>query len=801
LLPGLQAGIAAFLPMLPQVETFIGRVSTAMGGLFERGGKALTAPFWQKFFDLLGRFAGPALDSLATILGATAQGFAGLFQAFMPLSQRMLAGLAEMATGFAEWSAGLASSQGFQAFADYAIANGPMLLGLLGDLVMVIINLGIAFAPLGAILLEGLTALVGWLASLDPAVLAGITAAVLGVAAAIALAAGGPITLLVAGVVAIAAALMYAYTRFEGFRTVVDTVFAAVATAAVWLWRTVLEPAFRAWWSYAQTMAGVYLWLWTNGVQPAFQGIAAVASWLWENVLRPTFDAISWWIMNVTVPAVLFLWRNVVQPAFTGIRVAVAIAWAAIQVIFGLAQLGLKALGAVFTWLYRNVVEPAWRLMSGLISSVYENKIRPILTVFGNLIETQVAPAFKRGVSAIEAAWNKVQDVAKIPIRFVVNTVLNNGLLAAYNKIAKMFGVEPNDVQVALPAGFATGGHVSGMGGPTSDSVAARLSAGEYVIPTHIVRRFGVGFFDWLIGKAVPSSRKAVRPGDGSEGLAFAKGGFFGGLEDKWDKLKDPIGWVRGQVSGLVDKIPGAGSVRDMVVGVARSTVDSVLKFVKNKITNVFTGQYHGPVSDDVAGVQSWIQRQHGKPYVWAGVGPDGYDCSGMVGAVYNLMHGQTPHRRVFSTHNQADFFPKPGPGVFTAGWAHAGERGGGRVGHTAGNLAGLAFESRGSDGVVVGDRATGVGSFARLGHYDSGGWLLPGLTVAHNGTGVPERILTGPQWDAVQARLTRGEQGGGPLIGSLTLAPSSDSARDQVGEVDFALRRIRRGGVHAGNK
>ena len=33
------------------------------------------------------------------------------------------------------------------------------------------------------------------------------------------------------------------------------------------------------------------------------------------------------------------------------------------------------------------------------------------------------------------------RDVAKIPIRFVIDTVLNHGLLAGYNKIAKMFNV------------------------------------------------------------------------------------------------------------------------------------------------------------------------------------------------------------------------------------------------------------------------------------------------------------------------------------------------------------------------
>jgi hypothetical protein len=43
------------------------------------------------------------------------------------------------------------------------------------------------------------------------------------------------------------------------------------------------------------------------------------------------------------------------------------------------------------------------------------------------------------------------------------------------------------------------GGPVSGPGTATSDSIPARLSDGEYIIPTHVVTALGQDFFDQIL--------------------------------------------------------------------------------------------------------------------------------------------------------------------------------------------------------------------------------------------------------------------------------------------------------------
>src|SRR5690606_19523604 len=43
---------------------------------------------------------------------------------------------------------------------------------------------------------------------------------------------------------------------------------------------------------------------------------------------------------------------------------------------------------------------------------------------------------FESGVRGISTAWNGLMDAAKVPVKFVVETVWNNGLLKAWNAAA-----------------------------------------------------------------------------------------------------------------------------------------------------------------------------------------------------------------------------------------------------------------------------------------------------------------------------------------------------------------------------
>jgi hypothetical protein len=96
-------------------------------------------------------------------------------------------------------------------------------------------------------------------------------------------------------------------------------------------------------------------------------------------------------------------------------------------------------------------------------------------------------------------------------------------------------------------------------------------------------------------------------------------------------------------------------------------------------------GQYNATVARGL----TWTKRQDDKPYIWGGVGPEGYDCSGLMSALTNVLRGESnPHQRLGVAASQ------PWPG-FVRGLSSLFGVGGSST-HTAGTLAGVNIESTG---------------------------------------------------------------------------------------------------------
>lgn len=102
-----------------------------------------------KGFQKFSAYVSENMPKIRSIFSDAINGVITMFAAFGDSSSNMMTNLAEMMEGFLSWSQALGESQGFKNFIDYITTNGPVLISAIGNIVDLIIELGIAAAPMG----------------------------------------------------------------------------------------------------------------------------------------------------------------------------------------------------------------------------------------------------------------------------------------------------------------------------------------------------------------------------------------------------------------------------------------------------------------------------------------------------------------------------------------------------------------------------------------------------------------------------------------------------------------------------
>jgi phage-related protein len=596
------------------------------------------------------------------------------------------------------------------------------------------------------------------------------------------------------------------------WHTIFGPVFGAL-TKIVQIWWLAVEIVFKALSNIIGGAVRGAINLLRSIWNAAFAYISAIIRAWWGNV-QSVFHAVSGFISGFVRGALTVL-RNLWNDAFNYISGKIQVWWGRVKAAFDLfrtyvigpVQAALTNMRNFFSRLFGAVaatvsqwwtlhvrpvlsaVSTAWGGLASAFSNIYNGRIRPVFSAFVGFIRNNVVGGFTAGVNAIKTAWAKVQEYARKPVEFVVNHVINpfiNGMNAAAavvgvkDRVSTIKFADGGLVPNSVP-GYASGGRITGAPSSTDNRLAparipgvgsVKLAGGEFVVNASDTAK-ALPLLKWInAGMKTGGARGAAArigrpmadmPGDGSEGWAFASGGLIGWAKDVWGAIADPIGTLKKPFESLLGQIPGAGMIKDFLVGSAKKLLNGAVGWLKSFAGSIGGGgSWNGVIAPGQVGVvQKFIKAQAGKPYGWANAGPRSYDCSGIVSAAFNMLHGKNPYSHTFGTASL------PGPwfneskkvGPLVGAWSHPGQRpASAGTGHMMGSIGGMTFESTGSKGVHIGGTTRRLTDFRHMGVARSSGGLIPGLpvklfdsgglwpsgTLGANMSGHPEHVLTG---------------------------------------------------------
>ncbi|QCX81280.1 Murein DD-endopeptidase MepM [Streptomyces sp. YIM 121038] len=623
---------------LPGLTPFVKAAADAIGELQERASKGFKSQGWKEFKSDLAGAVKPAIIGMGVAFANLFKGIGGIVQAFLPHMDSISAHMQRITGRFAAWGTGLKGSPAFERFLSYSAEQGPVVARAIGDISSAFYQVARALEPLSGPILRVLGVLARGIASVaetTPWLIQGLyglfiatrlwTLALVFQAAVLN---AHPLALLVIGIAALVAAIIYAYKHFGWFRAGVQAAWNGIKDAVSGAWNVVLKPAFDGISAGLRTVGGWGSWLWRTALKPAFDGIslgarvlaaaiatllitpvvlgfkqtAATGKWMYEKGLLPAFRGVGVaagsLYRNAIKPAVdgiveafrfvartgKWLWQNALRPAFQGIgtaagalyRLAIKPVGERIVGTFRfVARIGkwlwqqalapaFRGIGAVGKWLYDKAIKPAFNGIATTALWLWRKGLKPPFDRIKEAVRL-VGVAFGRAKDAIKTAWGKVQSITKGPVNFVIKYVYGKGIRPVWNAVAKIVSLDE------LPAGpklLAAGGTVGNGFGPARPMVTNR--------PTAIV---GEGRSQWpeFVIPTDPRYRGRARSLWEAAGTKLmADGGILGGA---WDWTKDTLGKAINWAKTGFNLMTNPGKVWEKVI-----------KPIKDKVAKGITG-------------------------------------------------------------------------------------------------------------------------------------------------------------------------------------------------------------------
>jgi phage-related protein len=440
----------------------------------------------------------------------------------------------------------------------------------------------------------------------------------------------GPVGLVITAIGLLAAALTYLFNHNKTFHDGVIAMWNGIqrAIGAVSSWftgkiipsiRTAINQGIAGWNALQKAVASVWA-----GIQRA---IGAVSSWFTGTIVPSVRTAIN---QGATAFRLL---QSVNQAVWIAIRVYVQTWWNVVRAIFVTVRSWLAIVGTAFRT-FASIGGIAIRTLGAGIAAVWNSIRTGSFAPLRTFISATLPGAFRAGVGAITAAWNRVREAARVPVAFVVNRVINP-LINGWNSIAGVFGAP----KAGTIRGFAEGGRIPGRASATDNLLATmtdargmalsplKVATGEYVVNADATQR-------WLpvLESINNSGRGRNLPGGVLPG--FADGGLIGWARSLAGKaasvtsnifkaISDPSGTIKRIADAAINAIPGGGFLRTALVGGGRRLLSAVIEKIKGLVSLTGGGGAAGIGGNASPGFPPWPSSpsaQRGDSGVWRNV-------------------------------------------------------------------------------------------------------------------------------------------------------------------------------------
>lgn len=469
---------------------------------------------------------------------------------------------------------------------------------------------------------------------------------------------------------------------WNAFRNFIVASWNALRSFASSIWnaiRSTIQNIWNALWSALRTIWNGF----RNFIVSSWNRLTSIASSVWSTIRRVVLNL--WQSLVNALQRVWNAFANFIRSAWnTFVQVAQTVWQTLRRVITNLWQNTIQLVQQVWQT-FRNFIENQWNAFLNFVRTLWNrirttitntwnqlwNRVESIWNTVRNTIESSIQTFrdnainfFQEAAEGIRDAWEQIQEWTAAPVRFVVDTVWNDGVGSLWNAAGEIFDAMPDFPEASV--NFAKGGIYPGYT-PGRDVGLAAVSGGEAIMRPEWTKAVGADYVNSMNNAARKHGTAGIERQSRQETPGgFASGGIVpddiaaqhdkpqqGGFLD--DFIPDPSDIVGigsellGSVGDIAKEALFDNPVTERLAKTAESTIDDNLPSEGlGQISRYFATGLYDHVLASVASLVA--------PAASAGGGGDtGVGGSALLQAMTEFVKSAAPGARVSSGHRPGD--------------------------------------------------------------------------------------------------------------------------------------------------